>query len=54
MGAFVYDVDGSALSEWIRMTFLDHSCPQRRAAMTMGYSSKRAEEGESKKILVAR
>ena len=24
------------LSEWMRITFLDHSCSQRRAAMTTG------------------
>ena len=33
------------LSEWMAMVFLDHSCPQRIAAMIIGYISEMVEEG---------
>jgi len=33
------------LSVYKAMVFLDHSCPQRMSAMTMGYNSDIAEEG---------
>lgn len=34
------------LSVRMRIDFLDHSCHQRKAVMTMGYSSNKADEGE--------
>lgn len=36
----------TVLSEWMSLDFLDRSCPQRLVAMTMGYSSWSADEGE--------
>lgn len=36
----------AVLLEWMSMDFLHHSCLQRMAAVTMGYSSWNADEGE--------
>lgn len=36
------------LSECMRITFLDHSCPQRSVVIMTGWSLERAEEGERK------
>lgn len=34
------------LSKWMRIDFRDHLCPQRMAAMTVGYSLNKADGGE--------
>ena len=34
----------SGIPERLRVTFMDHSCPQRSAAMMTGYSLQRAEK----------
>ncbi len=36
----------AVLSEWMSMDFLDHSCPQRTAAITTRYSSWSADKGK--------